>query len=402
MKLYVFNPDADMALGNNEENYMAPATIRRMAEDLALLPIWYAQPGSGVLASSAYNADYLKQMQQLFRLDVHLVTEPELPDYADVRVMPWGWNPAIRKRMLKGGVLEKNLPTPDALDKYRMKAARSNALAFRALFYSNKIDYTCGDGCCLVEADGGTTAISPDIIGRYKEGCVFKSLWSGSGKGLCWCRHGFTKNVSDWCSRALKENGGFVMEPIFDKVEDFAMEFYSDGRGKLLFVGYSRFVTDDKGAYRGNILTSDEQVEEWIQQYVPFEAFVRIRNMMQKALETSYATSYMGFLGVDMMVCRQKEGHPYAINPHVEINLRMNMGIVSHVLSDHFIVPGGEGRFSIDCFPTHEALMERHEQDMQSYPLVVKDGRVVSGYLPLVPVTPKSRYRAFVCVTAAE
>ena len=60
-----------------------------------------------VLASSAYNADYLKQMQQLFRLDVHLVTEPELPDYADVRVMPWGWNPAIRKRMLKGGVLEK-------------------------------------------------------------------------------------------------------------------------------------------------------------------------------------------------------------------------------------------------------------------------------------------------------
>ena len=50
-------------------------------------------------------------------------------------------------------------------------------------------------------------------------------------------------------------------------------------------------------------------------------------------------------------------------------------------LVDHFIVPGGEGRFSIDCFPTHEALMERHEQDMQSYPLVVKDGRVVSGYL---------------------
>ena len=128
----------------------------------------------------------------------------------------------------------------------------------------------------------------------------------------------------------------------------------------------------------------------------------KTNDKMQKALETSYATSYMGFLGVDMMVCRQKEGHPYAINPHVEINLRMNMGIVSHVLSDHFIVPGGEGRFSIDCFPTHEALMERHEQDMQSYPLVVKDGRVVSGYLPLVPVTPKSRYRAFVCVTAAE
>ena len=45
MKLYVFNPDTDMALANNEENYMAPASACRMAQDLALLPVWYAQPG---------------------------------------------------------------------------------------------------------------------------------------------------------------------------------------------------------------------------------------------------------------------------------------------------------------------------------------------------------------------
>ena len=120
MKLYVFNPDADMALGNNEENYMAPATIRRMAEDLALLPIWYAQPGQLLHLFQIICIIGGRGQYPTTRLDVHLVTEPELPDYADVRVMPWGWNPAIRKRMLKGGVLEKNLPTPDALDKYRM------------------------------------------------------------------------------------------------------------------------------------------------------------------------------------------------------------------------------------------------------------------------------------------
>ncbi len=53
MKLYIFNPDSDIALANNDVNYMAPASARRMAEDLALLPIWYAQPGSMVLAASA-------------------------------------------------------------------------------------------------------------------------------------------------------------------------------------------------------------------------------------------------------------------------------------------------------------------------------------------------------------
>ena len=43
-----------------------------------------------------------------------------------------------------------------------------------------------------------------------------------------------------------------------------------------------------------------------------------------------------------------------------------NMGIVSHVLSDHFIVPGGEGRFSIDCFPTHEALITEEKPSTET------------------------------------
>lgn len=400
MKLYVFNPDADMALGNNEENYMAPATIRRMAEDLALLPAWYAQPGSGVLAPSAYNADFLKQMQQQFRLDVKLVTEPELPDYAEAQVMPWGWNPALRKRMLKGGILERKLPTRDELHIYRKKAARSNSIAYYALFDINKIDYTCGGPCSLIETDGMPGPVSPEVISRYTDGCVLKSMWSSSGKGLCWCRHGFTKTVSNWCNRVMKTDGAFIIEPIYDKVEDFAVEFYSDGEGKVLFAGYSRFVTDEKGAYRGNILTSDKQVEEWIQQYIPLEAFIRIRSMMQKGLEPMVGMNYKGYLGVDMMVCRQQEGHPYAIYPHVEINLRMTMGVVSRMFYDNFMVSGSEGRLSIDYYPSNEALKAQHEQDMRDYPLVVEDGRIVSGYLPLVPVTPRSRYRAFVKVTA--
>ena len=83
MKLYLFNPDSDLALANNETNYIAPVSARRMAQDLALLPVWYADPYNAVLAPSAYNADFLKQMRELFPLQVQLATEPELPDYAD-------------------------------------------------------------------------------------------------------------------------------------------------------------------------------------------------------------------------------------------------------------------------------------------------------------------------------
>lgn len=39
---------------------MPPASARQMAADLALLPVWYASPGSAVLAPSAYNLDFLR------------------------------------------------------------------------------------------------------------------------------------------------------------------------------------------------------------------------------------------------------------------------------------------------------------------------------------------------------
>lgn len=282
MKLYVFNPDADMALGNNEENYMAPASIRRMAEDLALLPVWYAQPGSGVLAPSAYNADYLKRMQQLLPLPVQLVTEPELPDYAEAQVMPWGWNPAIRKRMLKGGIAAYKLPTLENLQEYRGLASRIHTLALFMLFNYDKLDFVCGY-CRLIEGDG--KVFPAGAVDDLRDGYLFKALWSGSGKGLCWCRGKLSKSVSDWCCHTMKEYGAVMVEPIYNKVEDFAMEFYSDGRGKVLFVGYSRFTTNEHGAYCGNILTSDGKVEEWIQQYVPLESFIRIRERLLNGLE---------------------------------------------------------------------------------------------------------------------
>lgn len=115
MELYLFNPDSDLALANNEANYIAPASARRMAQDMALLPIWYAAPGSAVLAPSAYNADFLKRMRELFGLQVQLATGPELPDYAEARIVPWGWNPAIRRFFLKGEFVKTDCLLPNFL-----------------------------------------------------------------------------------------------------------------------------------------------------------------------------------------------------------------------------------------------------------------------------------------------
>jgi len=40
--MYLFNPENDLALANFSLNYTPPASAIRMAEELAVLPIWYA------------------------------------------------------------------------------------------------------------------------------------------------------------------------------------------------------------------------------------------------------------------------------------------------------------------------------------------------------------------------
>lgn len=391
MKLYVFNPGTDMALADYNENYMPPASARVMAHDLAILPAWYAAPGSAVLAPSAYNAEYLEKMMTMFPLSAQLITEPELPDYAEAQVVPWGWNPAFRKRMLKGGIAPQVLPTPDSLLEYRNLASRFQVLALERCFSSHE-DYICGRHH-LINRDGSPTP--EEIAKMYEEGCVFKSLWSGSGKGLRWCSNGLMKTTADWCDRELRLHGAVIAEPVYDKVADFAMEFCSDGQGKILFTGYSRFDTDEKGTYRGNILMPDEEVEQWIQQYVPRQAVAGIRDILMQNMELLYGKSYAGPLGIDMMICRQNGAFPYAIHPHVEVNLRMTMGIVSHRLYQNYVSCGSRGIFSIDYSPSGDSLLQQHENDLNDYPLVVNEGRIVSGYLSLAPVTSKSHYRAY-------
>ncbi len=385
MKLYLFNPDADLALADNNENYMAPAAARMMAHDLALLPMWYAQPGSAVLAPSAYNAGFLKQMQQLFPLEVRLVTEPELHDYAEAEVIPWGWNPAIRKYLLRGGIAEDKLPAPETLNRYRECASRKQVADVLESFTG--YEECCGESLNLSCLSDCRT---------FVEGCersVLKAPWSGSGKGLNWCKGHFTPSISGWCERVLREQGLVAASPVYNKVEDFALEFYSDGCGRLSFVGYSLFSTNSSGAYMGNRLLSAEEFEKWIIQYIPLLSLKRIRERLREILVIQ-SFNYTGYLGVDMMVCKDKDR--FLIHPCVEINLRMNMGVVAHCFCQNFLASDRVGRFMIEYHPSTGDLQEKHHRDMEATQLVIENGRLVSGYLPLVPIAPKSRYRAYV------
>lgn len=86
----------------------------------------------------------------------------------------------------------------------------------------------------------------------------------------------------------------------------------------------------------------------------------------------------------------------------VEVNLRMNMGIVALRLAERVLGNGLSGRFDIVRYPSVGALREAAGRMLHEAPPQVREGRLVGGTLPLVPVTSESRFLAVLTVTSGQ
>lgn len=386
--LYLFNPDHDMALANQDVNYMAPAAARQLADDLVLLPAWYGNPQGFVLAPSAYNLSYLDGLREFFPDLPRLLTEPEVAASHGLVPSPWGWDPAVKKRLSVFGVSEDMLPSALQLEQIRCCSHRSLAVE---LLPALQFDHLfCGESFFFS---------SVDELKQFVEAapaCILKAPLSGSGKGLYRCKGVFTPHIHNWCLSVIKQQGGVVGEPLYDKAEDFAMEFYADESGHVAFCGYSLFSTNAGGAYEGNLLAMDAEIVRRLSGYVPAGSLDLLKERLPEELARRLQGRYHGYFGVDMMICRSSRG--YLIHPCVEVNLRMNMGMVARLFYDRYVRQGVTGEYRVLFYPSNEALKDEHLRMQKEYPLEISGGRIVRGYLPLVPVTQKSRYRAFVCI----
>ena len=173
------------------------------------------------------------------------------------------------------------------------------------------------------------------------------------------------------------------------------MEFVINSWGAVVFEGYSLFATDGRGRYLGNRVLSSAAFEEYMSRYVSVEGLHALRRRLISLLEVYAEAGYRGCLGVDMMVCRAEGG--FRIHPMVEVNLRMNMGIVALRLAERVLASDLSGHFRIEHYPSPSALQEAAGRRQLESPPVVKGGRLVGGCLPLVPVTAESR-----CVALLE
>jgi hypothetical protein len=135
-----------------------------------------------------------------------------------------------------------------------------------------------------------------------------------------------------WIRNVIASQGSVMVEPYYNKVKDFGMEFLADGEGKVSYLGLSLFQTAN-GAYSGNILATETFKTQSIGRYVSTSLLVLVRDRLCYILSLPFKDyGYSGPLGVDMMIVRD-EGGRLLLHPCVEINLRRTMGHVALSLS---------------------------------------------------------------------
>lgn len=389
MDLYLFNPDSDLALGNNSEYYRPPANACRLTHDLALLPAWYAEPGSTVLVPREADARHLDRLSHLLPQGLQAVTYLHAAHCQADGVQPWGWNKAVRRRLADMGIRPTLMPDDARLDTYRRLSARPVAAEWLRKLQD---DPACTGECAVLHTPAQCQAYA-----EARRAVVFKAPWSGSGKGLRWCKGDYLPSIAGWCARVLQAQGCIVASPVYDKAEDFALEFHIGSDCVPRFAGYSLFTTNERGGYTGNWLLPDDDIEARLARYVGPDSLRRVRHRVALCLEHYARHGYRGWLGVDMMVCRDAASSAYKLYPFVEVNLRMNMGLVASRLRQ-MLAPGVAGRFFIDYCPTTAQLADRCRQDDLYQPPQWLDGHLLTGRLTLTRVAPDSHYRA--CVEA--
>lgn len=387
--MYIFNPENDLALANFSPHFTAPASALKMRHDLAMLPIWYASDGAVIIAKSELNNKLFCKMRKLLPINSSLISAAQVAGFSHCNIKPWGWNPSLRKEFIQWGVDEKLLLSICNLKLLRNYSSRENAVK---LLNELRVDTPkiCGQSYYYTDINQLLSYLSSS-----KGHQVLKMPYSGSGKGIVWLKSVITDKQTDWCRRVLKMQGGVVVEPVLNKVQDFAMEFEMSDHG-IQFVGYSLFQSTSLGAYLGNLLLNDVEIEDRLSMYIERSLLLDLKDVLKNKL-CSYFRHYRGYLGVDMMVCKTEAG-TYQLQPCVEVNMRMNMGIVAHRIHERFVCPNSTGLFSIN-FYKKEGEAQSNSLTMQAeHPLVIKGGKIKSGYLALTPIDKDTCYTATIAI----
>ena len=312
--IHCFNPSHEIALAANKNNFMPKGNVQDMERQLWYAPYLYMNDDDIVFnhhENKFYDANHSI-------VDIRNINDTVLLP------CPWGWNLNVRKWFEKAGVSQSLMPSKLEIAKIRELASRKFAAGYINLIFKNK--YWKGIKQRLV---GHNMTFVENIkqVEWKADNMIFKLPWSSSGRGIYIARKD-DERAEEKIQRMISSQGGVLADIFYDKLIDFAMEFYLGYDGDVDFLGFSIFNAMQQGKYAGNMVDSQKVIKLAIANTLGDESLIdHVLRAHLFTIKNTLAGAYNGVVGIDMMVVNTEDG--VKIHPCVEINLRLNMGIMA-------------------------------------------------------------------------
>ncbi len=340
-----FNPETE-AIRNHRSTrkgpYTAPATVARLARDLAALPATLATAGDIVLVPDEPRVGFLAHRAAAGLPMVQLVAdEAQLVGRTLGRARPWGLDPqsaaAAQARLVS---LDSAVPSGDVGGKVWA------ADLARALLSQGEAGWSDPSVVPVVvaSADEALAVATPWLTQQYATVLV-KGEWSASGRERVELRQ-LPLGPSE--QRALQglfqRQARAVVGPRLARVADFS--FHADllPDGRVVDRGVVRFETDAHGRFRGAwVGAAHRGLDRALQRFCLADGKDPdwMRRTAQKTLRAVaaalHAHGYSGPIGVDALIHDTPEG--LRLWPLVEVNARWTMGRVALALRGHVREP---------------------------------------------------------------
>lgn len=392
--LHYFNPGHENAVLNGSPYYMAPANVVKMQSDLEYLPAWYADEKDYVYTSKDLTSFTNFFLGNNLNIAKSVTTNTISLVSSNFTVFPWGLSPQIVHFF---NTIEEEL-------NIQLKIPRWNSALYDLTSRINS-------KICLEFLASRIVEIKNDIIPaifsdlpeiesylqKSDNRLLAKSPFSSSGRGLLWLPEGhLSRTEKQILSGILKKQTCVLIEKTLDKKLDFAMEFFITENSEVNFAGYSLFHTSSRGAYLGNVLDSQGNIENSLTKLIDKNILEKTKEALIHFIQQKFSYIYSGYIGVDMMI--YEEDKELRLQPCVEMNVRNNMGVIAINLTEKYIDSQSKGLFIIDYNSKAGGIYKSDQEMKEKYPLVFSSGKIKSGYTSLCPIKEYTNYRAYILV----
>lgn len=403
--VYYFNPTCELAVANGSFSYMAPRLLREFERDCSALPFVFGTLSDFVLTENKPSREFIHRLSAAgFEIpEFCSLEELQSPTNSSLdAIYPWGWSPAahflLKDLKEKCSPSFQQSPAFSWTDNHIALFERITSLGFlRKLLEENTADFFVELPLTGIPVSG-MEAIETLLAKTHP--LVLKAPVSSSGRGIQILRKP-TLNSSNrqWISGILNQQSYLIAEPFLNKLVDLSFQFTIDRKGEPQYLGYSVFETNTNGQYKSSLIHPELGISGFAALKGNIESIIEITaTRLCKALKQSiYSQLHRGFLGIDAILYQGMEG--IKIQPCIEINSRMNMGILTLQIEKK-THSESTGRFELFVGTRGEYLQFATYQTNQ-HPVKMKNGKLASGFLPLIEPTSEKQFGAYIFLETA-